>query len=71
MDPPGDDEKVADQAVNVSDRIDKVVEYVLGQQLPVPVVDAGGAVVGVMHQAHVLKVLFPSSSTRETVTPSQ
>ena len=60
MDPPNDDEQVADRAVNVSDRIENVVEYVLGERLPVPVVDAGDTVVGVMHQAHVLKVLFPA-----------
>ena len=60
MDPPSDDEKVADRAVNATDRIENVVEYVLGQRLPVPVVDAEDTVVGVMHQAHVLKVLFPS-----------
>ena len=60
MDAPSGDEEVADRAVNVTDRIDKVVEYVLGQRLPVPVVDAADTVVGVMHQAHVLKVLFPS-----------
>ena len=60
MDPPRDDEQVADRAVNVSDRIENVVEYVLGERLPVPVVDAGDTVVGVMHQAHVLKVLFPA-----------
>ena len=60
MDPPSDGEQVADRAVNVSDRIENVVEYVLGERLPVPVVDAGDTVVGVMHQAHVLKVLFPA-----------
>ena len=59
MDPPGDDETLADRAVSVTDRLENVVEYVLGQRLPVPVVDAEDAVVGVMHQAHVLKVLFP------------
>ena len=71
MDPPGIDEKVAGQAVNVSDRIENVVEYVLGQRLPVPVVDDQGAVVGVMHQAHVLKILFPRSSTSEADSPDR
>ena len=42
MDPPSDDEKVADQAVNAADRIENVVEYVLGQRLPVPVVRRRG-----------------------------
>ena len=64
MDPPGDDEQVAERAVDVSDRIENVVEYVLGERLPVPVVDTAGTVVGVMHQAHVLKVLFPSRAER-------
>jgi glycine betaine/proline transport system ATP-binding protein len=59
MDPPSDDERVADRAVNVTDRVENVVEYVLGQRLPVPVVDDKDAVVGVLHQAHVLKVVFP------------
>ncbi len=71
MEPPSDDERVADRAVNVSDRIDKVVEYVLGQRLPVPVVDSEGTVVGVMHQAHVLRVLFPQSVPPETLDPGR
>ena len=67
MEPPSDDEKVANRAVNVADRIENVVEYVLGERLPVPVVDDGDTVVGVLHQAHVLKVLFPSrTETPET-----
>ena len=67
MEPPSDDEEVAEQAVNVTDRIENVVEYVLGERLPVPVVDDGDVVVGVLHQAHVLKVLFPSrAETPET-----
>ena len=60
MEPSSDDETVAGRAVNVTDRIENVVEYVLGERLPVPVVDAGDTVVGVLHQAHVLKVLFPA-----------
>ena len=60
MEPPSDDETVAARAVNVTDRIENVVEYVLGERLPVPVVDDGDTVVGVLHQAHVLKVLFPT-----------
>ncbi len=58
MDPPSDEETTTDRPVRVTDRIDTVAEYVLGQQLPVPVIDAEDAVVGVMHQAHVLEVLF-------------
>ena len=60
MEPPGDDEAVADRAVNVTDRIEHVMEYVLGERLPVPVTGDDDTVVGVLHQAHVLKVLFPS-----------
>ena len=58
MDPPGGGETLANRAVKVGDRIEKVAEYVLGQQLPVPVVDDEDTVVGVMHPAHVLEVLF-------------
>ena len=59
MEPPGDDEEVAGRAVDVTDRIEHVMEYVLGERLPVPVT-GDDTVVGVLHQAHVLKVLFPS-----------
>ena len=62
MEPPSDDEAVAGRAVNVADRIEHVMEYVLGERLPVPVTGADDTVVGVLHQAHVLKVLFPSRS---------
>ena len=60
MEPPSDDEAVAGRAVNVTDRIEHVMEYVLGERLPVPVTGDDDEVVGVLHQAHVLKVLFPS-----------
>ena len=60
MEPPSDDEAVAGRAVNVADRIEHVMEYVLGERLPVPVTGDDDTVVGVLHQAHVLKVLFPS-----------
>ena len=60
MEPPGDDEAVAGRAVNVADRIEHVMEYVLGERRPVPVTGDDDTVVGVLHQAHVLKVLFPS-----------
>ena len=60
MEPPGHDDEVADRVVNVTDRIENVMEYVLGQRLPVPVAGDDDTVVGVLHQAHVLKVLFPS-----------
>ena len=62
MDPPSAGETVADRSVNVGDRIDKVAEYVLGQQLPVRVVDHEDEVVGVMHQARVLEILFPQTA---------
>jgi glycine betaine/proline transport system ATP-binding protein len=53
------DEELAAQTVRISDRIDSVAEYVLGQSLPVPVVDGDGEPVGLLHPAHVLEVLFP------------
>ena len=62
MDPPSAGETVADRSVNVGDGIDKVAEYVLGQQLPVRVVDHEDEVVGVMHQARVLEILFPQTA---------
>ena len=77
MDPPSTDATIADRSVTVGDRIDKVAEYVLGQQLPVQVVDEEDAVVGVMRQARALEIFFPSlrkleqSTTRNTdVRPS-
>ena len=60
MERAGDDEEMAGRAVNVTDRIEHVMEYVLGERLPVPVTGDDDTVVGVLHQAHVLKVLFPS-----------
>ena len=52
-------EEMADQAVKLNDRIDKVAKYVLGQTMPVRVVDDEDSVVGVLHQAHVLAILYP------------
>jgi ABC-type proline/glycine betaine transport system ATPase subunit len=54
-------EKVADKTVNMNERIDKIAEYVLGTNLPVAVVDDDLNIVGVMHQDHVLQILFPES----------
>ena len=55
-------EEMANQAVNLNDRIDKVAEYVLGQAMPVRVVNDEDEVVGVLHQAHVLEILFPQTA---------
>ena len=52
-------EKVADQPVHMNQRINKIAEYVLGSELPVAVVDDDLNIVGVMHQDHVLEILFP------------
>ena len=52
-------EVLAGQSVQSTDRIDTVAEYVLGQSMAVPVVDDGEQLVGVLHQAHVLEILFP------------
>ena len=60
MEPPNAGETVADRGVNQADRIENVMEYVLGERLPVPVTDDDDEVVGVLHQAHVLRVLFPT-----------
>ena len=62
MEPPSDDEELAERAVNVTERIENVMEYVLGQRLPVPVSGDDESMVGVLHQAHVLRVLFPTRS---------
>ena len=42
--------------------IEDVAEDVLGQSLPVGVVDGSGALVGVLHPSHVLSVLFGASA---------
>ena len=62
MEPPSDDEELSERAVNVTERIENVMEYVLGQRLPVPVSGDDDTMVGVLHQAHVLRVLFPTRS---------
>ena len=58
MDPLNQAEELAERTVRERDRIDSVAEYVLGQRKAVPVVDDDDRVVGVVHQAHVLEVLF-------------
>ena len=63
MDPLNESEELADKAVRERDRIDSVAEYVLGQRKAVPVLDDEDRVVGVVHQAHVLEVLFASDVT--------
>ncbi|MGI9310785.1 MAG: quaternary amine ABC transporter ATP-binding protein [bacterium] len=61
-----DDAPLAERAVQADDRIDSIAEYVLAQDHPVAVVDARGEVVGVLHQNHVLRILFPSSSSESS-----
>ena len=51
-------EAMAPEPVRVDDRIDAIAEYVLGQPLPVRVIDEAAQPVGVLHPAHVLAVLF-------------
>lgn len=53
-------EQVAEQSVNMNAKIHKIAEYVLGSHLPVRVVDNDDQTVGVLHQDHVLKILFAS-----------
>ncbi len=48
--------------------IESVAEEILGQEDPVAVVDGEGAVVGTLHGAHVLKVLFGG---RSSASPSE
>ena len=62
MDAPNQTEQLAERQVNAKDRIDSVAEYILGQTRPVAVVDDNGKVVGVLHQDHVLKTLFPENA---------
>ncbi|MGR3914710.1 MAG: betaine/proline/choline family ABC transporter ATP-binding protein [Gammaproteobacteria bacterium] len=59
MDAHGQGVTLAERSVRVSDRIDAIAEYVLGEKLPVAVVDARGEVAGVLHRDHVIKILFP------------
>lgn len=59
-------EPLAQRAVQATDRIDAIAEYVLGETLPVAVVDAQQHTVGVLHQGKVLKILFPSTHPQAT-----
>ena len=62
MDAVSGGEEMANRAVKVGDRIHMVAEYVLGQNIPVPVVNDDDEVVGVLHQAQLLEILFPQAA---------
>lgn len=55
-------EQLAKRTVKVGDRIDSIAAYILGQTMPVAVVDAHAKIVGVLHQNKVLKILFPDDA---------
>lgn len=52
---------LAQRTVKMTDRIDGIAEYVLGETLPVAVVDENQKIVGVLHQDKILKILFPQN----------
>ncbi|HIL14650.1 MAG TPA: ATP-binding cassette domain-containing protein [Deltaproteobacteria bacterium] len=56
------DEQNAPQVVRATDMIEHIAEYILGQEIPVRVVDDQDQTVGVLHRQKVLKILFPQSS---------
>ena len=49
---------VSAEPVKINDRIHDVAEYILGHDLPVPVVDDRGETVGMLHRDTVLRILF-------------
>ena len=49
---------VSAEPVKINDHIHDVAEYILGHDLPVPVVDDRGETVGMLHRDTVLKILF-------------
>ena len=58
MDERKEQEALASKSVRIDDLVETIAEYVLGQSIPVPVVDAQDQIVGVLHQARMLKILF-------------
>jgi len=64
MDERREQETVASKPVGVNDRVEAIAEYVLGKSIPVPVVDSQDRVVGVLHQARVLEILFHESAVQ-------
>ena len=58
MDERKEQEALASKPVRIDDLVETIAEYVLGQSIPVPVVDAQDQIVGVLHQARMLSILF-------------
>lgn len=63
MDQHKEGEKLASKSVKATDRVDGIAEYILGQDIAVPVVDAQKKIVGVLHQDKVIKIIFPEKIT--------
>ena len=55
-------EALASKPVLVSDIVEAIAEYVLGQDLAVPVVNNQDQMIGVLHQEKLLKILFHNQS---------
>ena len=64
MDARKSEEELASRSVRINDRVGAIAEYVLGQPIPVPVVDIHDQLVGVLHQTKVLQILFPDKDTK-------
>ena len=60
MDTLASNEALSDLKVSKDAIIETVAEEVLGQEIPVAVIDSNNKVVGVLHRSHVIKVLFGS-----------
>ncbi|SVC26920.1 uncharacterized protein METZ01_LOCUS279774 [marine metagenome] len=58
MDERKEQEALASKSVRIDDLVETIAEYVLGQSIPVPVVDAQDQIVGVLHQGRMLEILF-------------
>ena len=63
MDTLGGAEEISDLKVSKDAIIETVAEEVLGQEIPVAVIDSNNKVVGVLHRSHVIKVLFGGRGT--------
>ena len=58
MDKVTKNEKLTHKSINENDLIEKVAEYVLGEEKPVPVINSKRQIIGVLHRKKVLNVLF-------------
>jgi len=62
MDERDGQEDLASKPVLVSDIVEAIAEYVLGQDLAVPVVNNQDQMIGVLHQEKLLQILFHNQS---------